>query len=335
MKKIITFLLSVTLLMSCVNMYAQNPFCEILRNPVAGNTLKPTDKTMRYTGQKSYRNAHFEEEGCNFTFLLEDPIVSWGWSSSNGIQITVDGVDYGIVTLPWGGGGYAEEIRKLPSGEVQFRWLGDFSYPRHCFEIYNSLDSMIYKSDKYLPDELFLIYPNECPYSVECFPITDFEGVYIAEEDQVNLTWKAPESTDLIGFDIYRNDVLIDSLPPSTVSFSDNTKELDNGNYKYCVIPVYPIECDLDEKCFETNINVGVINYKDNITIYPNPATNLITISSNRVLAVKVYNNIGQLILNEYNTNEINVSKLTNGIYILSVEISAGNTIQKKIIINR
>ena len=332
MKKLLPFLFSITLLMSCVNIYAQNPFCEILRNPAASNTLKPTAKTMRYDGQKSYRSAHLEE-GCNFKFLLEDP-AKLGWPSDS-IQITVDGVDYGFVSLPWLGGGYAEEIRKLPSGEVQCKWLGIFDFGRHCFEIYNSADSMIFKSDKYLPDELFLTYQNECPYSVECLPIIDFVGAYTPENHQVNLTWIAPESTDLIGFDIYRNDVLIDSLSPSAVSFSDNTKELENGDYKYCVIPVYPIECDLDEKCFETNINVGIINYKDNITIYPNPATNVITIFSNKVSAVKVYNNIGQLILTQHNTNEINVSKLTNGIYILSVEISAGNIIQKKITINR
>jgi hypothetical protein len=242
----------------------------------------------------------------------------------------VDGVDYGIVTLPWGGGGYAEEIRKLPSGDVQCKWLGVFYYTYHCFEIYNSLDSMIFKSDKYLPDELFLIYQNEC---IECLPLTDFEGVYIAEEHQVNLNWIAPESTDLIGFDIFRNDELMEHLPPSTVSFSDNTETLENGDYKYCVVPVYPVACDLDAECFETNINVGIINYKDNITIYPNPATNLIHLSSDKVSEVKIYNNIGQLILNEYNTNEINVSALTNGIYILLIETSTGN-IQKKITIN-
>ena len=314
--------------MSCVNMYAQNPFCEILGSPVASNTLKPTAKTIRYDGQKSYRNAHLEE-GCNFTFLLEDP-ANWGWSSSNGIQITVDGVDYGIVTLPWGGGGYAEEIRKLPSGEVQFKWLGIFDFGSHCFEIYNSLDSMIFKSDKYLPDELFKIYQNEC---IECLPLIDFEGAYISETNQVNLSWSAPESTDLMGFEVYRNDIFFDYVTPTITFYSDNTEALESGNYKYCVFPVYPVACDLDAECFETNINVGIINYKDHITIYPNPATNLITISSNKVSEVKIYNNIGQLILNEYNTNEINVSKLTNGIYLLSVEISAGNIIQKKIII--
>jgi hypothetical protein len=68
--------------------------------------------------------------------------------------------------------------------------------------------------------------------------------------------------------------------------------------------------------------------------IYPNPATHSITISGDMVSEVRIYNNIGQLILNEHNTNEINVSKLTNGIYILSVKVTSGSIIQKKVIIN-
>jgi len=67
---------------------------------------------------------------------------------------------------------------------------------------------------------------------------------------------------------------------------------------------------------------------------YPNPVNNAVHISGADIANVKVFNNIGQLILNEYNTNEINASKLTNGIYILSIETLTGNTIQKKIIIN-
>ena len=333
MKKTIIFLLSAALIMNYVNLAAQNPFCERLGSPGERNTLKPTTKITHNNGQKHNHSTHFEEEGCNFKFLLE-AVNGVGWSSSNGIQISVDGVDYGIVTLPFGGGGYDEVIKKLPSGGMQFKWLGFFDYVKHCFEIYNSSDSLIYKSDLYIPpDEVFLTYLNEC---MECLPITDLKGEYNPDIKQANLTWTAPESADLTGFNIYRNDELIDHLPPSTVFYSDNTAELEDGDYKYCVVPVYPIECTLDEECFETYIsNVGIVDYKDNILIYPNPANNAVHISGADVISVKIFNNIGQLILNQHNTNTINVSKLTNGIYILSIEISTGNIIHKKIIINR
>ena len=313
MKKIITFLLSVTLLMNYVNLAANE-----------------------YIYSENEQKNRFENDLCEIRIFMWNT-GGTGWHNNTGIEITVDGVDYGIVKLPHAFETYeGEETVLIPSGEVLFSWIGNFQYTLYGFKIYNFSDELIYTSpNAQLPVGVFFNYTNECPHYVECLPVTDFEGVYIAESHQVHLSWKTPESDEVISINIYRNDILIDSLPSSAVSFSDNTKELENGDYKYCVIPVYPIECDLDEKCFETNINVGVINYKDNITIYPNPATNVINIFGDSVLEVKIYNNIGQLILNEYNTNEINVSKLTNGIYILSIETLTGNTIQKKITINR
>ena len=306
--------------MNCVNLAAQNPYCEWDSKHRTGNITNITDLILN------------EGEGCSFLFILKDALTS-GWSSSCGIQISVDGVDYGIVTLPWQQGNYAEIIKMLPSGKVQFTWLGSYDYLRNCFRIYNSSNELIYESPyPGLDDEVFLIYQNECP---ECIPLTDFEGIYIAEEHQVNLNWTAPESADLIGFDIYRNDILIDHLSLSIVFYFDNTAELEDGDYKYCVVPVYPSECTLDEECFETYIsNEGIVDNKDNILIYPNPATHSINISGNMVSEVRIYNNIGQLILTQHNTNTINVSKLTNGIYILSIEISTGYISHKKIIIN-
>jgi len=330
MKKIIIFLLIIVLIMNYVNLAAQNPFCEKLGSPGVRNTLNPTTKIIHTNRQKHSHSTHLEEEGCSFKFLLEDP-ANWGWAPSNGIQISVDGIDDGIVTLPWGEGGYAEVIKKLPSGEMQFKWLGFFDYFRHCFEIYNSSDSLIYKSDLYIPpDEVFLTYLNEC---IECIPITDLKGEYNPDIKQVNLTWAAPESADLTGFNIYRNDELIDHLPPSTVSYSDNTAELEEGDYKYCVIPVYPDECDLEDECI-TNIYVGIKTYNSSLHLYPNPANNVVNIQGVDVISVKGFNNIGQLILTQHNTNTINVSGLTNGIYILSIEISTGYISHKKIIIN-
>jgi hypothetical protein len=318
--------------MSCVNIYAQNPFCTLKSSPVVENTM--TTKKNQNEREKTYRSAHFVEEGCGFRFRLQDPVGN-GWSSKNGIQITVDDVDYGIVTLPWGGGGYAEVFRILPSGEVQFIWIGEFYYPAHCFEIYNSADSLIYKSGTPIPDPLFLIYQNECPIDEECLPVTDLEGVHIQEIKQVELTWKAPNSTYFTGFEIYRNEELIAQAPPATVSYSDNTEALEPGNYKYCVIPVYPFECDdLEETCVTIPIGVGINNFKDNIFIFPNPANDVVNILGIDVVNVKVFNNIGQIVLTQNNSNIINVSGLTNGIYLLSIETSTGCIIHNKIIIN-
>jgi len=310
MKKHLIFLLSVILTLSYLNLAANE-----------------------YIYGEKNTTTRSEGEMCEIRIFMWST-GGTGWHTNSGIVITVDGVDFGTIKLPYDFEIYeGEETVLIPSGEVLFSWVGLFTNDYYGFEIYNTLGELIYTSPNYLPAGLFFTYQNECPTYAECLPITDFEGVYIPDIKQVNLTWVAPESAYLKGFDVYRNDELIDRVSPSTVSYSDNTEELENGDYKYCVIPVYPFVCDLEEECFEAYI-VGIRDYNYNILIYPNPTNNIVNIAGADVVNVKIFNNIGQLILTQHNTNVINVSRLTNGLYILSIEVSKGHIIQKKIIIN-
>ena len=318
-------------------------FVTAIENPAVGASMNYTDSeipgveayeydvyafTEEGEGEKAYATANIHGTLCNFRFVLED-YDGFGWFPSAGIGITVDGVNYGFLKLAWGSA-YAEEIVSLPSGEVEVSWFGSFPDSYHI-DVYNSLEELIYTSPSLLNGGVFLAYHNEC---IECVPITDLEGEYISETDQVNLSWKAPEGDELIGFDIYRNDELIEHLSPLTTFYSENTEKLEDGDYTYCVIPVYPSICTLDDQCFEVNINVGVKDYENSISIYPNPAHSIISIAGAEIVNIKVFNKIGQLISTQHNTNIINVSSLTNGIYLLTIETSTGQIIQKKIIIN-
>jgi len=317
MKKLFTLFLIIITFTS----YAQNPWCVKDDSPKVNKLMNLHENIILNEN---------EEEGCRFLIVLSDP-MGFGWISER-IEITVDGIDFGSVTLPWGMP-YKEEIVFLPSGEIQFLWVGSYSPVHNCFEIYNSFNELIYDSPELLPDFLFFIYQNECP---DCLPLTYFEGIYISEIKQVSLSWTAPESEYLESFDIFRNDILLINVSVTTNSYLDDTENLEDGDYKYCVLPVYSFVCNLEDKCFETYIsNVGIKNYSSIINIYPNPAINSINISGDIVAEIKIYNNIGQLVLSQSNTNIINVSGFPNGIYVLSVETSAGCTIQKKITINR
>jgi hypothetical protein len=283
--------------------------------------------------QQTFTNAPIVGDFCEITIFMWAP--GTGWYNNTGIEVTVDGVNYGTVNFPPGIGNYErEETILIPSGEVLFSWKGKFETNYFGFEIYNTLGELIYTTPASLSAGLFFTYQNECPLYVECLPITDLEGAYNPDIKQVNLTWKAPGSDDLTGFDIYRNDSLIAHLSPTTVSYSDSTANLENGNYTYCVIPLYPYTCDLEDECREIPIYVGIKNYEDHIMIYPNPANDIIHIFGSEIINIKVFNNIGQLILSQSNTNRINVSELINGIYILSVETTTKQIIQKKLIIN-
>jgi hypothetical protein len=251
MKKTITLLLSVTLATTCANIYAQNPYCKWDSKHETGSITNITDP-----------NILSKREGCSFLFVLKNP-YGVGWLPNDAIVITVDGIDYGSVTLPYGlGNYYAEEIVPLPSGEVQLLWAGDSYDPlEHCFKVYNSSNELIYESSypegALIPGEIFFTYQNECS---ECVPIINFEGTYNSEIKQINLSWIAPESEDLTGFDIFRNDSLIDHVASVITFYSDNTADLETGDYKYCVVPVYPFLFFFYEKKYSFNY-MFIINF--------------------------------------------------------------------------
>lgn len=81
------------------------------------------------------------------------------------------------------------------------------------------------------------------------------------------------------------------------------------------------------------------LNNKDfeiaNIKVYPNPATSQVTVSSYYVLdKIELYDMLGKLILtNKYESNVIDVSAITHGVYLLKI-YSGERSSTKKIVIN-
>jgi hypothetical protein len=212
MKKIAIFLISAILSMACVNTYAQTE----------------TNTT----------------DGCSFRFVLSDP-MGIGWHPERGIAVIVNGVDYGFVNLPWGTPS-TEETLLLPSGEILFSWIGGaFHYLSNYFEIYNSLDELVYTSpdDHILPEGLFFTYQTEC--------------------------------------------------------------------------------------------NIGINNYSSALHLYPNPASHVVNISGKNIAAIKIFNNIGQLINTYHNVNTINVSPYKAGIYIFNITTLEGNIKAFKVVITK
>jgi len=70
----------------------------------------------------------------------------------------------------------------------------------------------------------------------------------------------------------------------------------------------------------------------NNLSIYPNPTKAILNLSNNLKVNFEIYNLLGELILKGNDIeNQINVSFLTNGIYILKLT-REGNTINQKFI---
>ena len=69
------------------------------------------------------------------------------------------------------------------------------------------------------------------------------------------------------------------------------------------------------------------------ITIYPNPAKEQIMIEGISPDEIKILNTLGQHIKTIYNTNEIHVSDLPDGLYLLRISDHKGKTVKKRFIV--
>lgn len=74
-------------------------------------------------------------------------------------------------------------------------------------------------------------------------------------------------------------------------------------------------------------------NVETQISIYPNPASDLITIKSPKEIVRTELSSVeGSIILQAENSDQIDISKLSPGIYFLKTELKSGQSLIKKII---
>lgn len=70
-----------------------------------------------------------------------------------------------------------------------------------------------------------------------------------------------------------------------------------------------------------------------NISLFPNPASETLTVKSNgTVAAVEIYNVTGQMVLSVKNTSSLNISNLESGIYLLKAMNTNGNSALMKFV---
>ncbi len=177
---------------------------------------------------------------------------------------------------------------------------------------------------------------------------TTYDGYYLyaplnmivnLTNNNVEILWDDATEQGLIGYQLYRNNSPIGSqLPNSQTSYTDN--ELENGEYTYCVKAVYDSgnsPCSNEETVLIDNVNINEFNAKE-IKVFPNPATNNITITNIQELSkLEIYNIAGIKLLDlnlNINNNNVNISNINSGIYFLKI-ISPDKTINKTLIINK
>jgi tetratricopeptide (TPR) repeat protein len=80
---------------------------------------------------------------------------------------------------------------------------------------------------------------------------------------------------------------------------------------------------------------IEVDGYDSQITIYPNPAKEQIMIEGVSPDVIQISNTFGQHVKTIYNTNEIRVSDLPDGLYLLRISDHKGKTVTKRFIVTR
>ena len=92
--------------------------------------------------------------------------------------------------------------------------------------------------------------------------------------------------------------------------------------------------CDLLEKEIVKNRSMIKIENEIEVNIFPNPSSGIINFESNeQIVHVTVFNASGSLMQRTENLErQINLSKLSKGIYYLQISTDSGNTIKKVIL---
>lgn len=72
-------------------------------------------------------------------------------------------------------------------------------------------------------------------------------------------------------------------------------------------------------RILDTALSTSQNQLSGSLEIYPNPSSERITVFGLKVIQMKIYNNLGQLMLEANNTNVLNVSSLSAGVYFIKI----------------
>ena len=117
-----------------------------------------------------------------------------------------------------------------------------------------------------------------------------------------------------------------------TQDFQLGIRDTDNGNKASAG------DLEIDSIVFSSSATLSLEDtvFSNSISIYPNPASNFINITSrNTILKVQIFDITGKKVsdFKNFKSNTLDVSSLTSGIYLMKIADNNNNNSTKKIII--
>ena len=193
----------------------------------------------------------------------------------------------------------------------------------YCYQV-----TAVYASGESIPTPEFCITvptpENLEPTDPGC---THYENGYF-------IYWDQPDGCLASeGYNLYRNGVLLETLPNTDLSYFD--PNINPGFFEYSISSVYYF--GESEPVIAFCITGIEKNIKDRIAIYPNPVKSWLVIRSDAQLKfVEIYNNIGIEVQDqELSGTEslINISNCNPGIYFLKITTSDSDVFIRKIVV--
>lgn len=74
----------------------------------------------------------------------------------------------------------------------------------------------------------------------------------------------------------------------------------------------------------------------NNVSIYPNPAEDNITVKADDITQIEIYNTVGQMVERvdaDDDSVEINVSAYNSGVYLMKITLNNGQTYTQKVVV--
>lgn len=178
------------------------------------------------------------------------------------------------------------------------------------------------------PDTLFWTYEAETPTDFYAsnisgaYPLPNGsmlitngpEGYFFEIDANKNTTWK------YINPVVNGNPVSQGTTAINNLLFRANFYPAGYFTFNTPIIPGDEVELNPSNPSICEQLGVGVDEFKEDalITVYPNPASGVLNVSSSKIItSVQLYNGVGQLCYTSPGNNTINVAGLASGFYIL------------------
>lgn len=171
----------------------------------------------------------------------------------------------------------------------------------------------------------FMFETENHPYQPENLTVTKSGNTLYA-------TWDAPSQGNPVGYNIWLNEDLV-AQNVNTTSYDFNNIDVD-AYYCVQVQAVYPNDI-VSVKAVATTNEYWDIQELDakTVTVYPNPATDAVYINSSsvdmRFIAYQIMDINGQIMVINVKNNQIDISNLSSGVYLLKIDTEKGSVFKR------